>query len=85
MLISEQAGNPANGLRQEYGRLMSIKDASTLHAEASKLVEAYRGKGISERNFMKFRYTINGLKDSLLRMQGFLSNFILKADGDGVL
>ena len=85
MNLSEQQGNPAFGLKAKYKELMAIKDAPTLYKAAWELVTAYHGKGCSTKNIIRFQRTLYGIKDDLTRMQGFLTNFILKADGDGVL
>jgi hypothetical protein len=85
MEISGQIGNPANGLKEKYQELMAIKDAPTLYAEALKLVTAYHQHGLSTRNFMKFQSNIRHIRDDVGRMQGLISNFILKADGFGVI
>lgn len=83
--ISMEQGNPANGLRQKYQELMAIRDVNVLHDEVLKLVVPYLGHGISAKNFMKFQRTMRHVKEDLTQMQMFLSNFILKADGDGVV
>jgi hypothetical protein len=85
MKISEQEGNPAFGLKQRYNELMAVKDAPTLYKAALDLGKAYHNKGFSTKNLAKFQHTLHAIKDDLARMQGFLTNFILKADGEGVI
>jgi hypothetical protein len=85
MDITSQNGNPANGLKEKYQELMAIKDAATFYATVFKLMMAYHGHGLSTRNLMKFQSHIKPIKDDLVRMQMLVSNFILKAGGDGVI
>ena len=83
--LSTIEGNPAHGFRQAYERLMKIPDAATLHDESMKLIMSYMNKGVSPKNCNKFRYEIARIKDNLPQMQMLISNFILKADGNGVI
>lgn len=64
---------------------MSIPDASALYDESIKLITSYIKKGVSPRNCNKFQYEMTRIKDNLPQMQSLISNFILKADGDGVI
>ena len=85
LVISDQKGNPAFGLKQVYQELMAIREASALYKRVLEVVTAYHGHGCSTKNFVKFLRNINAIRDNLVQMQMLVSNFILKADGDGVL
>ena len=85
MQLSEKSGNPAFGLKVAYPELMAIKEAPLLHAKLVELITSYHKKGCSTHNVRRFLATVNALKDDLTKMQMYVSNFILKADGDGVV
>jgi hypothetical protein len=67
---------------------MAITDPHHLHDRAIAIVEEYRQAGCSDRNVQRFRW-ICGLKlrsaRPLFALQKYLSDFILKADGLGVI
>lgn len=80
--LTDKSGNPANTLSTHYGRLMSIDCPNTLKSEALALVVGQ--PGISKANSAKFKATVN--KETRLdRLQSYLTNFMLKADGHGVI
>ena len=83
--ISDKKGNPANGLRGSYQELMALKNPTELYTRVTKLVTGYLDHGFSAKNYIRFIMSMNQIKDDLGRMQGFISNFILKADGNGVI
>ena len=79
--ISERAGNPASGIREAYQELMSLGDLNELRARA--LAIAGRG-GIGPKNRAVFERTVRTAPD-LARLQGYLTNFVLAADGLAVM
>lgn len=83
--LSDKPGNPANGLKASYTELMALTDPAELHARATKIATEYLDHGFSAKHYIRFIMTINQIKDDLPKMQGFISNFILKADGTGVI
>jgi hypothetical protein len=83
--ISDKKGNAAFSLRQSYQELMILTEPTTLHERVLKLMFDQHNHGLSTKNLSKFIYEINKIKGDLLQMQMLISNFILKADGDGVL
>lgn len=80
--ISTISGNPAHKLRQDYQRLMNHTDATALRTDALALVVG--NPGISETNKRKFSATITK-ETRLPRLQSYLTNFILAADGLAVI
>ena len=79
--ISERAGNPAAAIKAEYETLMGLGCPDELRKRALAIVA--RG-GISDANRVRFERTVR--KETRLdRLQGFLTNFMLKADGLGVI
>lgn len=79
--ISERPGNPAHAIREQYQKLMGITDPNTLKEKALELV----GKGgISPKNAAKFKNVL-AKEDNLNRLRGYLTNFVLAADGLAVI
>lgn len=74
--LTTTAGNPANAIHAQYTRLMSITDLTELKTEALALGNS----GFSEKNLAKFIREVNK-QTSLTRLQSYLTNFILAADG----
>lgn len=83
--LTEQEGNPAYALRQEYTRLMAIQNPNELHDEAVKVVWPHRDRSMKRAKYQEFAATCWGLKDKLVQLQSYLTNFMLKADGMGVI
>jgi hypothetical protein len=79
--ISQQVGNPANAIVQNYQTLMSIDDVAELKAKALELLG--RG-GISPKNAAKFRGVV-AREDNVGRLRQYFTNFVLAADGHKVL
>lgn len=72
-------GNPAHAIIEQYQTLMGIRDLTNLREEALKLA-----KGFSPKNLHKFRTAV-AQATSVDRLQGYLTNFILAADGNKVI
>lgn len=88
--ITDMPGNPAYGLKQAYKELMAITDPAELFSETMRIVEPYRSdpttrRGMSEASFATFMRTMNKQQNSLVGMQKYITNFILKAGGEGVI
>lgn len=83
--LSDKEGNPAHAFRQRYQEFMAMEDPVRLHDEALKVIFSFLGKGISAKNVMRFRWDISKIKDNVPQMRGFISNYILAADGDSVI
>ena len=84
--LSSTPGNPAFELTQNYDRLMAITDLAELVTEAEAIVTRMVGHGISEKNHRRFTNTINHLKErGMFSVQKYLSDYILKASGNGVI
>jgi hypothetical protein len=81
MQLSKSTQNPAGRINDNYQELMTIQDPAELRQRAECLLA---GGGISSTNAKKFRLTLQR-ETSLSRMQSFLTNFMLKADGLGVI
>lgn len=80
--LTTRAGNPAATLASEYRRLMAIECESTLRTTALSLVVGR--PGISDKNAKKFALTVKQTS-GLDRLRSYLTNFMLKADGLGVI
>lgn len=80
--LTDKSGNPAHALREAYQELMALECRDTLAARALKIVLG--GPGISAKNAAIFRRTVER-EQSLHRLQSYLTNFMLKADGLGVI
>lgn len=74
-------GNPAQRIADQYESLMAITDLAELRAAALAVLA---GGGISPTNATRFRHTV-ARENTVARLQSFLTNFMLKADGLGVI
>jgi hypothetical protein len=79
--LTETAGNPAHAIRQAYNTLMGIKDVDALKDEARRVVA---GTAFSRNNKEKFEKAVS-TAPTLTRLQGYLTNFMLAADGMSVI
>lgn len=83
--LMQTPGNPAHGIHQAYQQLMAIQDPQELAQTADQLVKQYLGNGISEPNYRKFQMALRGaINKGLAGVQGYLTNYMLKAGGMGV-
>lgn len=80
-MITDSTKNPAGRIKAEYGRLMAITTTDDLRREAILVVGT---SGISPKNVAKFRATVTK-ETQLDRLRSYLTNFLLKADGLGVV
>lgn len=76
--ITARAGNPAHDITARYQELMGETDLDLLKVKALNLVTA--GKGISAANAAKFRRIVTD-SPTLTKLQFYLTNFVLAADG----
>lgn len=84
--LPEMEGNPANGLRKAYEQLMQIRDPQELLQQATGIVQSYEGRGVSPQNTRKFTVTLaQQARRGLFAMQKYISDYILKAGGLGVI
>lgn len=83
--ITDMPGNPAYGIKQAYKELMVITDPTELYNRVVAIVEPYRGHGMSEQSFANFMRIMAKQRKSLIGMQKYVTNFILKAGGEGVI
>lgn len=74
--LTTTKGNPANAIHDNYARLMTITNLDELKTEALALGK----KGFSKKNLAKFVRAVNEA-NSVTRLQFFLTNFLLAADG----
>jgi len=80
--LSQQAGNPTSELQKHYSTLMAIQDPEELYRKILEIVEPTVGHGFSDRNYQKFMTNLDASKASgLLKMQRFITNFILAGSG----
>lgn len=79
--ISERAGNPASAIKSQYRELMALDCPQTLKQRAGALLAV---GGISAKNAAKFRRVLDS-EHRLERLQAYLTNFVLAADGLAVL
>ena len=84
MDITQRPGNPAYGLEQAYDKLMVIQDPEALKQAAIDVVGPYVGRGMSRQHYRKFEFTMDSL-DTVLDIQKYITNFILKASDEGVI
>ena len=82
--LSEKAGNPAASLRSSYQELMKETDSGVLAHNAIDIVRRHEGRGASSNNVRRFVIEMERLRN-LSRIQSYITNFILKADGYGVI
>ena len=83
--LSGQGGNSTSALQTHYEELMSIQNPEELMRRALEIVEPLVGRGISERNWVKFQNMINGAAQrGLTGLQFMLSNYILSGSGMSV-
>lgn len=82
MQISSKPGNPAHSIRENYQELMSLADRDALAAQALRLVVSR--SGISEKNAQMFERTVKKER-TLPGLQKYITNFLLRADGLGVI
>ena len=80
--ISKDTSNPAGRLRAKYNRLMEITDPEQL---ATEIEETIDGPGWSAKNRQRHATFMRRIGYNLTQLQMYVSNFILKADGDGVI
>ena len=93
--LSDRPGNPAASLKASYQKLMSIQDPVELYDMAMEVVGQHAEKGMSKGNLATFQANMKKVMAKLrggfaphrvLRdLQGYLTNFILKADNLGVI
>lgn len=84
--LSATAGNPTHGIEQSYQQLMSITDPDELKQAAIQLADQYRGHGMSDGNYRKFMMNLEqAYRRGLTGLQMFLSNYMLKGSGLGVV
>ncbi len=80
--LTETTGNPANGLRQVYDLLMQITCPQELAREAIGVVKPYVERGMKPPQFKKFQLTVTKTaSEGLPKLQSYLTNFMLAADG----
>ena len=79
--ISERPGNPASGIREAYQELMGLGDLDELKRRALAIVA---NGGIGAKNRAVFTRTVKGAPN-VARLQGYLTNFVLAADGLAVM
>lgn len=83
---SQQPGNPTSELQAKYQQLMTIQDPHELVDAAVGIVQPLVGRGMSEKNWRIFQRNIQGAaRRGLVGLQMFLSNYILKGGGQGVI
>ena len=82
--LSTQPGNPAYGLRQQYEEVKQAESLEALQQLAIELVRPYVNHGMSELEWRKFHRTVTRCRN-IQELQAYITNFILKADDDGVL
>lgn len=81
--LSKVGHNPTQAIEECYQVLMSYTDPAELHREAIELVRKHGG--VSERNRKRFEATCDGLKDSLAKLQAYVTNFMLAGCGMSVI
>ena len=69
--------NPTRLLQDSYQELMAITELETLKEKTFAIVES---SSISKKNFYKFTSDHNKVK-TLVKYQGFITNFILAGSG----
>jgi len=80
--ITNDDRNPAGAIKARYDELMAITDAEELSNEAFRTVA---GTAFSKRNRASFNRTMQSLEGQLDNLRFYLTNFVLKAGGDGVI
>lgn len=82
--LSKKSGNPTNGLQANYTELMGITDVEELKNKSIAIMESYRGSGVSERNCDRFVTELRKC-ETIQKAQKYVSNYILKGSGMGVI
>lgn len=83
--LSQRSGNSTSGLQAAYQQLMSIQDPAQLRQAALQVVAPMLGKGISQKNLQTFKLTLQKIGDDLVKLQSYITNYILKGSGLGVM
>ena len=84
--LSTKAGNPTHAIQAVYAELMDIPDPAELRRRAIEVVEPLVGHGMSQANFKKFLFDLdNSSKKGITDLKMYLSNYVLKGTGHGVL
>ena len=81
---SKTPGNATSVLQAAYGNLMSIQDPEELKLAMIDTIKPLVGKGISRDKFERFNKIARGC-DNLTKLRYYVSNFILKGSGLGVV
>lgn len=83
--LSKKPGNPTSELEKHYQELKALaSDSEAAAAKAVEIIQPLVGKGMSERNYSKFMLDLNKAKERN-RVFEFLTNYILKGSGLGVM
>ena len=84
--LTQIDGNPASDLRNAYGILMACDSAESLHEKATWLIRnRMENGGISKKNAASFFRIADGLKGDLVKLQGYITNWLMKAAGLSVV
>lgn len=82
---NDDVTNPMFVLKTEYQTLMAIKEPTLLYSRVAELMTNYHKLGLATRNSQRLVYEIAKVKDDLTKQQMLVTNFMLKAEGNGVL
>jgi len=80
--ITNDDQNPAGALKARYTELMEITDAHELSNEVFRTVA---NTHFSQKNRSMFDQTMEKIEGDLVKIQFYISNFVLKAGGNGVI
>jgi len=82
---NDDVTNPMFVLKTQYQTLMAIKEPAKLHDRVAEMMLTYHKLGLRTRNSERLVYEIGKIKDNLVEQQKLITNFMLKAEGNGVL
>jgi hypothetical protein len=84
--LSSQDGNPTSALQAYFEQIMSLEDPEEMVEMAISIVKPLVGKGMSEKNYNTFLKNLQkSAQRGIVDIQYYISNFILKGSGLGVV
>jgi len=87
--LTAREGNPSSALSNAYQQLLAIENGSQFIKTVDGIVRPYIGKGFSQKNYRKLMNELERmnreLADPIPEMQKYITNFILKGAGHGVV
>lgn len=81
--LTEIPGNLSSDIHDKYGELLAIQDLAVLKPILIEMADARHNKGLSERNYRKFRGDLDRCGDDCMEVIKYITNYMLRGAGMG--